>query len=136
MKEKILKLMNEHAATAGLEDQALDSLSEDLLAVIIRAVVPCPTNDEIAELEHRVNDVYADHFGVQLSNLYTLAMFHGKKELPYAARMRVVLAMIRAMLFEQEDLFERNKSEESHGECLKRRLSEFNHFGVKSETIN
>jgi hypothetical protein len=136
MKEKLLKLLNEHAATAGLDAWILDSLSEDLLAVIVRAVVPCPTNDELAEFEHRVNGVFNDHFGVKLSNLFTVEPFHGKKELPYYARKRVVLAMIRAMLFEQDDLFARNA--ELQGDCLKRRLSElkYNHFGAKSETIN
>ena len=123
MKDALLKLLKSRPETAGRCDEFLDTLADDVQAVIIRALVPGDPNDPLVELEHQVEDIYADHFGVRLSNLFTVEPFNGKKKLYYSARARVVKAMIQAMLLEQADQYDRNDSEQA-GEQLKARLAE------------
>lgn len=109
MKEALLKLLQSNPATAGRPDDFLDTLADDLQAVIIRAVSPAATSDAtVSELEHQVDDIFNDHFGVRLCNLYSIEPFHGKKRLYFSARKRVVKSMIQAMLVEQADLFDRD----------------------------
>lgn len=123
MKEKLLELLKADPVTAGHSDEFLDGLADDIQAVIIRALVPGDPNDPVAALEHQVDDIYNDHFGVRLSNLYTMEPFHGKKKLYFSARQRVVKAMIQAMLIEQSEQYDRNDSVQA-GETLKQRLAE------------
>lgn len=124
MKEELLKLLQANPATAGRSDDFLDALAEDIQALIIRALVPGNTDDVAAVLEQRVIDVYNDHFGVKLSNLFMLEPFDGKRKLYYSGRMRVVKAMIQAMLLEQDENFDREPQPETTGDMLRRRLEE------------
>ena len=96
-------------------------MADDLLSVIIRATVP--TSAE--KLDERVNDVYNDHFGVQLSNLFTSGHYLDKVPLAFSERMRVVRAMIQTMLVEESAITAFNELDgEGRGEILKRRLTE------------
>ena len=58
MKENLLQLLNSNPATAGRPSDFLEALAEDIQAVIIRAIVPAPYEDHVAELEHHVTDVH------------------------------------------------------------------------------
>lgn len=125
MREELLKLLQSNPATAGRPDDFLDTLAEDIQALIIRAIVPGNPNDAAEELEHRVADVYNDHFGVKLSNLFTVEPFNGKRKLYYSSRARVVRAMIQAMLLEQDENFDRDASiYETPADVLRQRLEE------------
>jgi len=129
VKEKILQLLRDYPATAGRPDDFLDTLAEDLMAVVIRAIAPGDPNDPVVAMEHAVDDVYSDHFGVLLSNLYTIEPFHGKRHVVFSARARVVKAMIQAMLLEQESIDESDNADfgtAEHGATIKRRLTELN----------
>lgn len=123
MKEKLLQLLSTHPATAGRPSDFLDTLAEDLQAVMIRAIQTDAGLDITAELEARALDIYNDHFGVKLSNLVTIEPFLGKKKLYFSARRRVTLAMIQTMLVEQQDQYDRNDSEQA-GEVMKHRLAD------------
>lgn len=122
MKDKLLLLLKENPATAGRPDAFLETLADDIQAVIIRALELEAPVGIVVDLEHQVQDVFNDHFGVKLSNLYTIEPFAGKKKLYYSARRRVILSMIRSMLLEQADQYDRLDSEQA-GETLKHRLT-------------
>jgi len=129
LKEKLLQLLSEYPATAGLPEDFLGSLADDLQAVIIRAMSAGDPNDPLVLIEHQVEDVYLDHFGVLLSNLYTIEPFNGKRHIVFSARARVVKSMIQAMLLEQETIDEADVVDfgsEQHGATIKRRLTELN----------
>lgn len=129
MKEKLLQLLKDYPAMACLPEDFLDTLADDLQAVIIRAMSSGDVNDQVLEMEHAVNDVYLDHFGVLLSNLYSIEPFQGKRHVVFSARIRVVKAMIQAMLLEQETIDEADDADfgtAEHGATMKRRLTELN----------
>ncbi len=125
MKDKLLQLFADTPALAGQPSDFLETLADDIQAMIIRAIsVEQPVEADItAALEAHTLDVYNDHFGVKLSNLFAVEPFHGKKKLYFSARRRVILAMIQAMLVEQADQFDRNDSEQA-GETIKHRLND------------
>ena len=126
MKENLLTLLMCHPLTKGCSRSFLDDLADDLLAVIVRTVVP-ENIDSVTELEHRVSDVYNDHFGVKLSNLFTTEYFKGRIPLVFSDRQRVVKAMIQTMLIEESAVTAFNElADEGRGELLKRRLQELN----------
>lgn len=126
MKEKLLKLLQCDPATAGRPDDFLDTLAEDIQAVIIRAVVPAPREEAEAELEYRVTSVLNDVFGTSLYNLFTTQRFDGKKVLGPAGRKTIVAAMLQTMLLENDRADEWMSYSESgeHAATLKRRLSD------------
>lgn len=132
MKDKLLQLLADEPVLAGRPDDFLDTLADDLQAVIIRALALDVPDDITTELEHHAQDIFNDHFGVKLCNLVSIEPFHGKKKLYYSARKRVTLAMIQAMLVEQADQFDRNDSEQA-GETIKHRLNELT---PKPTTVN
>ena len=131
MKEKLLLLLNSHPATAGRPPEFLDTLADDIQAVIIRAIHPANTDDAVAALEEQVDEVYGSDFGVHLFNLYSVEKFPGKSELVFSARKRLVRAMIQTILVEQcidydcdvEDM-PALLSNVTDGNTLKRRLTE------------
>ena len=124
MKENLITLLMCHPLTKGCSRSFLDDLADDLLAVIVRTVVP-ENVDSVIELEHRVNDVYTDHFGVKLSNLFTTEYYSGKNALSFEDRQRVVRAMIQTMLVEESAVATFNElADEGRAELLKRRLQE------------
>jgi hypothetical protein len=126
MKENLRTLLMCHPLTKGCSRSFLDDLADDLLAVIVRTVVP-ENIDSVTELEHRVSDVYNDHFGVKLSNLFTTEYFKGRIPLVFSDRQRVVKAMIQTMLIEESAVTAFNElADEGRGELLKRRLQELN----------
>jgi len=126
MKENLLTLLMCHPLMKGCSRSFLDDLADDLLAVIVRTVVP-ENIDSVTELEHRVSDVYNDHFGVKLSNLFTTEYFKGRIPLVFSDRQRVVKAMIQTMLIEESAVTAFNElADEGRGELLKRRLQELN----------
>lgn len=129
MKEKLLQLLCDYPATTGRPEDFLDTLAEDLMAVVIRAIAPGNPNDPVVAMEHAVDDVYLDHFGVLLSNLHAIEPFHGKRNVVFSARKRIVKAMIQAMLLEQEAIDEQDDADlgsSEHGATIKRRLTELN----------
>ncbi len=134
MKDKLLQLFADVPALAGQPSDFLETLADDIQAIIIRAIsIEQPSESDItAELEHQVQDIFNDHFGVKLCNLVSIEPFHGKKKLFYSARKRVTLAMIQAMLLEQNDQYDRNDSEQA-GETIKHRL---NDLALKPTTVN
>jgi len=126
MKENLRTMLMCHPLTKGCSRSFLDDLADDLLAVIVRTVVP-ENVDAVTELEHRVNDVYNDHFGVRLSNLFTLEYYSGKKALSFEDSQRVVKAMIETMVTEEAAIVTFNEFNPDGGEraeLLKRRLTE------------
>lgn len=126
MKENLMTLLMCHPLTKGCSHSFLDDLADDLSAVIVRTVVP-ENIDSIIELEHRVSDVYNDHFGVKLSNLFTTEYYSGKSALSFKDGGRVVKAMIQTMLIEESAVAAFHELEnEDRGELLKRRLQELN----------
>jgi hypothetical protein len=126
MKENLLTLLMCHPLMKGCSRSFLDDLADDLSAVIVRTVVP-ENIDSVTELEHRVSDVYNDHFGVKLSNLFTTEYFKGRIPLVFSDRQRVVKAMIQTMLIEESAVTAFNElADEGRGELLKRRLQELN----------
>ncbi len=131
MKEKLLLLLSGEPAMAGRSAEFLDTLAEDLTAVIIRALLPGDPTDPVQAIEHQAEDIYLDHFGVKLSNLFAVEPFHGKKKLYFSARKRVIMSMLVAMLVEQADQYDRNDSEQA-GETLKYRL---NDLALKPTTV-
>ena len=121
MMENLLSLLAWHPLTKGCTQAFRENVADDLLSVIIRATVP--TSAE--KLDERVNDVYNDHFGVQLSNLFTSGHYLNKAPLAFSERMRVVRAMIQTMLVEESAITAFNELDgEGRGEILKRRLTE------------
>ncbi len=70
MKENLLTLLKCHPLTKGCTPSFLDDLAENIMASIIRAVVS-ENVEFIDDLKHRTDDIYNDHFGVKLSNLFT-----------------------------------------------------------------
>ena len=131
MREKLLLLLNNSPATAGRPDDFLETLADDIQAVIIRAIHPANTDDAVAALEEQVEEVYGSDFGVHLFNLYSVEKFPGKSELVFSARKRLVRAMIQTILVEQcidydcdvEDM-PALLSNVTDGNTLKRRLLE------------
>ena len=126
VKEQLLRLLENNPATAGRPSDFLDTLAEDIQALIIKAIVPPgPAALSAADEDraHQINDIFSDHFGVKLSNLFTMEPFHGKRKLYYSARAKVVIAMIQAMLAEQDKQYDRNDSEQA-GETIRQRLAE------------
>lgn len=78
MKDRLLKLFASTPAIAMRGSEFSDNLAEDVQAVIIRALGITHVEDpQLTQLEHDVEDLYVDAFGVQLSNLlfqhYSLA---------------------------------------------------------------
>jgi hypothetical protein len=129
VKEQLLQLMKDNPATAGRPDDFLDTLAEDILAVIVRAIALGDPSDPLVEIEHRVEDVWVSQFGVSLFNLFGMELFPGKKELPFSARKRVVEAMIQAMLLEQDEVPSGIEADafqysEARSELMKCRLAE------------
>lgn len=136
MKERLLQLLKICPATAGRPDDFLDTLADDLQAVVIRAIVPGDPNDPVVAIEQTVEDIYLDHFGVMLSNLYMVEPFAGKRHVLFNARMHVVKAMIQAMLLAQNEIdesFDADFGSSEHGETIKRRLQE---LSSKPVTVN
>lgn len=131
MREKLLQLLNNSPALAGRPDDFLETLADDIQAVIIRAIHPANTDDAVAALEEQVEEVYGSDFGVHLFNLYSVEKFPGKSELVFSARKRLVRAMIQTILVEQcidydcdvEDM-PALLSNVTDGNTLKRRLLE------------
>ena len=131
MREKLLLLLNNSPATAGRPDDFLETLADDIQAVIIRAIHPANTDDAVAALEEQVEEVWHSDFGVHLFNLYSVEKFPGKSELVFSARKRLVRAMIQTILVEQcidydcdvEDM-PALLSNVTDGNTLKRRLTE------------
>ncbi len=122
MKEQLLRLLENNPATAGLPSDFLETLADDIQAVIIRALELEAPVGIVVDLEHQVKDIFNDHFGCKLCNLVSIEPFRGKKKLYYSARKRVTLAMIQAMLLEQAEQYDRLDSEQA-GETLKHRLT-------------
>ena len=122
MRENLLTLLACHPLTKGCTQAFRENVADDLLSVIIRATIP--TSAE--KLDERVDDVYNDHFGVQLSNLFTSGHYLDKVTLAFSERMRVVRAMIQTMLVEESAITAFNELDdgEGRGEILKRRLTE------------
>lgn len=102
MKELLLRLLNNYPATAGRPEEFLDTLADDIQALIIRAIAPGDPNDATEWLEHNTLDVYNDHFGVKLYNLFTTENFNDKVNFGPPERRRIVMAMIQTMLIEQD----------------------------------
>jgi hypothetical protein len=129
MKEKLLMLLTDHPLTEGCTPEFLENLADDILTVIIRAAVvektyqiPCAET-----LNERVDDVYNDHFGVKLSNLFTTEYYSGKNALSFEDRQRVVKAMIETMVMEECAIVtfnDFNPYDDGRAELLKRRLTE------------
>ena len=143
MKEKLLRLLENDPATAGRPDDFLDTLAEDILALIIRALAPGATEDAVTELEDAVEKVYHSNFGLRLFNLYTTEDFPGKKLVYFAARERMVKSLIQVMLIEQittpdrEEAFPRPICTPTDGPTLKRRLRKVNkNMGTEKTTVN
>jgi hypothetical protein len=67
LKDGLLKLFANNPTLASKDAEFLDTLAEDVQAVIIRALGLAPTNDD--QLEHDVDDMYVSQLGVQLCNL-------------------------------------------------------------------
>ena len=131
MREKLLQLLNNSPALAGRPDDFLETLADDIQAVIIRAIHPANTDDAVAALEEQVEEVYGSDFGVHLFNLYSVEKFPGKSELAFSARKRLVRAMIQTLLVEQcidydcdADDIPALFSGASDGNTIKRRLTE------------
>ena len=131
MREKLLQLLNNSPALAGRPDDFLETLADDIQAVIIRAIHPANTDDAVAALEEQVEEVYGSDFGVHLFNLYSVEKFPGKSELVFSARKRLVRAMIQTLLVEQcidydcdADDIPALFSGASDGNTIKRRLTE------------
>ncbi len=132
MKENLITLLMCHPLTKGCSRSFLDDLADDLLAVIVRTVVP-ENVDSVIELEHRVSDVYTDHFGVKLSNLFTTEYYSGKNILSFKDRQRVVKAMIQTMVTEEAAIVTFNEFNPDGGgraELLKRRLQELSCINI------
>lgn len=125
MKDALLRILQTHPATAGRPDDFLDTLAEDIQALIIRATVPGNPDDAAEELEHKVTDVYNDQFGATLFNLFSTQPFLGKRKLYFSSRARVVRAMIQTMLLEQDEHFDRTADAyETPAAVLRQRLEE------------
>jgi len=133
LREKLLLLLNNSPATAGRPDDFLETLADDIQAVIIRAIHPANTDDAVSALEAEMEEVYGSDFGVRLFNLYTTENFPGKKApiLAFSARKRLVRAMIQTLLVEQcidydcdADDIPALFSGASDGNTIKRRLTE------------
>jgi hypothetical protein len=133
VKEKLLRLLENDPATAGRPSDFLDTLAEDIQAVIIRAIAPGQTEDEVAALEAAVEEVYHSDFGISLFNLYSIAEFPGKKSLYFSTRKALVRAAIQTILVEQSLLPDRREVfgmtsysdvPPTDGPTLKRRLKE------------
>ncbi len=143
MKEKLLRLLENDPATAGRPSDFLDTLAEDILAVIIRAIAPGITADAVAELEAAVEEVYHSDFGVHLFNLYTTEDFPGKKKVYFSGRKKLVQSLIQTMLIEQRTYPDRNEvfptptDVPTDGPTLKRRLRKVNqNMGTTKPTIH
>jgi hypothetical protein len=133
MKKKLLHILNNDPATAGRPDDFLDTLAEDIQAVIILAISPGNFDDPTEELERAVEDVYHSDFGITLFNMLTVVDFPGKRVVPFSARKRIVKATIQTLLVEQCidfacDVTDAPKVLETvtDGATLKRRLLELN----------
>jgi hypothetical protein len=142
MKEKLLRLLENDPATAGRPSDFLDTLAEDIQAVIIRAIAPGQTEDEVAALEAAVEEVYHSDFGISFFNLYGIADFPGKKNISFAARKQLVRAALQTILLEQAAspvgvpfLTEYSDVPPTDGPTLKRRLKEMA-VKVPSPAIN
>ena len=133
MKEKLLQLLQNSPAYAGRPSDFLDTLADDIQAVMIRAIHPANTDDAVAALEEAVEEVYHSDFGVHLFNLYSVEKFPGKTELVFSARKRLVRALIQTLLVEQcidydcdADEIPALLSSVTDGNTLKHRLIELN----------
>ncbi len=127
MRENMLTLLACNPLTKGCTQAFRENVVNDLLSVITSA-------------EERVDDVYNDHFGVQLSNLFTSGHYIDKAPLSFSERMRVVRAMIQTMLIEEAAIIVFNElNGEGRGEILKRRLTELRQAEQscgRSHTVN
>ena len=127
MRENLLSLLASHPLTKGCTQAFRENVVNDLLSVITSA-------------EERVDDVYNDHFGVQLSNLFTSGHYIDKAPLSFSERMRVVRAMIQTMLIEEAAIIVFNElNGEGRGEILKCRLTELRQAEQscgRSHTVN
>lgn len=120
MKAELLQILRNHFPNAS--ESTLDDLAEDLQAVTIRALVtPNAGDPAVLELENRVEDIYVDEFGRQLTNLLTMVDFPGKTKVYWSARKSIVRSMIQTMLLEQDAAYHRMTD---RGEAIKMRLSE------------
>lgn len=87
--------------------ELLEELADDIQAEVIKTLgisgllAATEAGESFSELEHAVEDIYNDHFGVQLCNLITTVPFQHKRGLPFVQRNAVVKAMLRTMLAEQ-----------------------------------
>lgn len=107
LQQRIVSLLK--GFPANLEkpcDELLEELADDIQAEVIKALGEYGRAAAIAtpadvELEHAVEDIWVDSFGVRLSNLVTTVDFPHKRNLPYPIRCDVVKAMIRLLLREQ-----------------------------------
>lgn len=90
-----------------LSGEAAENLADDVQAVVIRHMLASPNKAALArrdnqELNNAIEDVYVSDFGVNLHNAIFALDFPGKEVVLPTARKEIVVAMIRAMLLEQE----------------------------------
>ena len=142
MKEKLLRLLENDPATAGRPSDFLDTLAEDILALIIRALSPGTTVDAVAALEAAVEEVYHSDFGVHLFNLYSTEDFPGKKRVYFSGKKKLVKTLIQTLLIEQKTYPDRDEAfptpheVPTSGPTLKRRLRQVNkNMGTTKPTI-
>ena len=142
MKEKLRQLLNNDPATAGLPEDTLGTLTEDVLAMIIRAISPGNSDDALEALQHEVEEVYQSPFGISFFNLYSIENFPGKKPVTFSARKRIVRSAIETLLVEQCIDFTGDLSDVvtlsnvADGNTLKRRLMELNTLPSPDAPIN
>lgn len=109
MKTELVKLFNQTPGIA-LAGEALEDFIDDMQAVIISSLrnepgllaplqaVPEQAATTTDETAHAVHDVFVTEFGATLFNCITRSAYG--ENYSYAARQRIVHAMIRAMLLE------------------------------------
>ena len=143
MKEKLIQLLQNSPATAGRPDDFLDTLADDIQAVIIRAISPGNSDDAMEALEHEVEEVYQSDFGVLLFNLYSTMDFPGKKPMEFSRRKQIIRALIQALLVEQCIDYEIDADElpallatTTDADTLKRRLRELNTPPAPGASVN
>ena len=137
MRDNLLTLLKCHPLTKGCTPGFLDDLAENIMAVVIRATVSEGVDgvEFIDDLKHRTNDIYNDHFGVKLSNLFTTEYC---PPLSFDERSRVVKAMIETMLMEELAIVtfnEFNPDGDGRAELLKRRLQELTDGDGRAELL-
>lgn len=137
MKEKLLAVLVSHPAASGKSADQLDDLAEDLLSVVIRAFVAPPTADpQLAELEHRVDELRVSEFGASLHNLLHFGpAYTGKLLLDRSGRDSVTKAVLQTLALELDNQKDVRFEAEDKATLIKRRLAELSPEKVPA-TVN